>query len=213
MQSRFFLGVARTSGIYSLARSLSTTPSLVLQAAHVRALGLRAHQHDVILLSMHHGRDDARMSEMVGSFQNHLALRIRSHEQEPFDSLVEKCKQVYVAALRNVVPHHYVRGILPALGIHECFPEFYCAMLGELGAQSPAAAPTRETETGQLNSGWRPILVGRSRVADFPDHKLSLWREGNNIGVGILYLPAEHDESSIQDFFTCLCDVIDAGVG
>jgi hypothetical protein len=208
---KFFLGVSRTRGIYSLARRLAVTPPLVLQAVHARALGLRAHQHTVTLLSMYHGRDDARTWDMVGSFQNQLALCTRSDGHEPFDSLVEKCQQVYMAALRNVVPYHYVRGILPALGIHECFPEFNCAISGELSAEGPAEPPARDPGAKDWHAARTPpTSVARSRVADFPDHKFSLWSEGNNVGVSVTYLPAEHDESSIRAFAACVCDVIDA---
>jgi len=208
-QIDFFLGVSRTKGIYSLARKLSATPACIMQAVHARALGIRARQHDVILLSMYHGRDHARTWEIVGSFQNQLALRTCSHEHEPFDSLVERCQQAYLAALRNVVPYHYVRGVLPALGIAECFPEFNCAISGELEAESPAG-PAQGSGNGDWRSGPAQAPVVRSRVADFPNHKVSLWTAGNNVGVSVHYLPAEHDEASIQSFIACFCGVIDA---
>ncbi len=86
-------------------------------------------------------------------------------------------------------------------------------MFGELGTEGPAVPPARGTGAGNWKSGRARIPAARTRVADFPDHKLTFWREGNNIGVCVTYLPAEHDESSIQSFVECLCDVIDAATG
>jgi hypothetical protein len=209
----FSLGVERANRVYAIARRLSVTPFLVLLAAHAKALSLCSDQRDLILLSMTHGRDRLSLSNTIGSFQNLVPLRITSDEDDSLESLVNKCKQTYLEALTYAVPYHYVRGILPSLGIRECFPELNFRVLdpvlsGQPEEALPEAKPSATTGLTFKTMPARP-RVSRSRVDDFQDHKLILQAHGNDIAGRVTYLPAEHDESSIARFVERFNEVID----
>jgi hypothetical protein len=207
----FCLGVERTRRVHAMANRLGTTAYFVLLAAHASALRLCSDRRDLILLAMHHGRDRMDLWNTIGSFQNQIPLRITWRGDESFDALVNRCKQTHLAALTHIVPYHYVRGILPSLGIRECFPEFNCFVFG--GAQQNRS-PAPEPAAARMNGlGIAPVTaraqISLSRVGDFQDHKLTLRTHANDIAGRVTYLPAEHDESSIAHFVACFHDVID----
>jgi hypothetical protein len=207
----FFLGVERASRVHAIANRLGATVYFVLLAAHARALELCSDRRDLILLAMHHGRDRMELWNTIGSFQNQIPLRITWREDDSFDALVSRCKQTHLAALTHVVPYHYVRGILPSLGIRECFPEFNCFVFGGPQQKNP---PAPEPAAARMNGLAIAPVTARpqsslGRVGDFQDHKLTLRTHANDIAGRVTYLPAEHDESSIARFVACFHEVID----
>ncbi len=207
----FFLGVERTRRVHEMANRLGATAYFVLLAAHASALRLCSDRRDLILLAMHHGRDRMELWNTIGSFQNQIPLRIACREHDSFDALVSRCKQTHLTALTHIVPYHYVRGILPSLGIRECFPEFNCFVFGapqpkDPPASGPAAAGMNGLAIAPLTTRAQSSL---SRAGDFQDHKLTLRTHADDIAGRVTCLPAEHDESSIARFVACFHEVID----
>jgi Condensation domain len=189
-----------------VAAEQGTTLYVLLLAAKVYAMFQIDGAEEHLILAMHDGRDDARLSGMVGSCQNQLLLRIAHSAGDTFVSTIKQVHQVWFDALENQVPYHFVRLLLDELRIEKRFTELNAFDAGDGDAVSPRfairgapfaidPAPPRASTPKDLGTTSTMILAGRA------------------ISIEVLYLDLLYDDSDIQRFLGQFEETIYAAVG
>lgn len=211
---RFALGNHRTERLYSTARRMQVTPYSVLLAAQTRAFCELSGESSIAVRSMHHGRDSHETLTVVGSFQNHLVLRVPASPADSFESTVRTCQELHAAAIRNQIPYHYVRRCVLNMGADNWFPELNCRVAGTAGPaqQINAKSPLRRDPSAPI---FMHFAVQRrpapSSPRSFPGYKLSMHVGGTEIRGSVLYLGSAHDVREIAEFVSILTRWIDEG--
>lgn len=103
----FHLDKETTAALRQLAARSSTTMFVVLLSLKALALSRSIDRGDIIILAMHHGRDDPQVGSMVGSTQNQLPLRVHVPPCGTFASLVQHTHEVWFSALEHQIPYGY----------------------------------------------------------------------------------------------------------
>ncbi|MFJ7209119.1 amino acid adenylation domain-containing protein [Streptomyces sp. NPDC098789] len=84
---------ATTEALTALARREGSTLYTVLLAAFQLLLARSTGEHDVVVGTPTHGRDDAAFARTVGSLVNTVPLRVRIEAAEPFTALLARVRE------------------------------------------------------------------------------------------------------------------------
>jgi hypothetical protein len=179
----------------ALARRTNSSLFSVVLAAYALALSRCLGQTDLIILMMHHGRDDPRVAAMVGSTQNQLALRFRVAAEMSIDAVIAEVDRVVVAAHQYRVPYHYVRTALPDIGTPEIFSELH---FFDYSADLEAAAARPGSNAESFSIPGSPDTLTSPRHFQAP--KLALAVNPNGLTGSVVYLPAQYEETTIRRF-------------
>jgi hypothetical protein len=195
-----------TKLLRGVAAEQGTTLYVLLLAATVYAMSQLDGAEEHLILAMHDGRDDARLSGMVGSCQNQLLLRIAHAPGDAFLATIKQVHQTWFDALENQVPYHFVRLLLDELRIEKRFTELNAFDAGDGDAVSPRFAirgapfaidppPPRASTPKDLGTTSIMILAGRA------------------ISMEVLYLDLLYDDSDIQRFLGQFAATVYAAAG
>lgn len=194
-----------TKQLRRVAAEHGTTLYVLLLAAKVYAMLQMDGASEHLILAMHDGRDDARLSGMVGSCQNQLLLRVTHSPQETFVSTIEQVHRTWFAALENQIPYHFVLLLLDELGIPNQFTQLNASDAGDGLAASPRFAvrgslfvidppPPRPSKPEDLSTTSTMIMAGRA------------------IGIEVLHVEPLYDDSDIQKFLEFFKDTLFAAI-
>jgi hypothetical protein len=140
----------------SLASKLGTTPFTVFLASFACTLSHLLNRTDVVILTLHHGREHPALLNMIGSFQNQVPLQLHVDPESTFEDFVRKVHQACLDGYARQVPYGNILFEFLQQNRSYVFPEFNCLDLTSLGAGSGQSttrlkfAPQPVTEPEQL---------------------------------------------------------------
>jgi len=193
----FHIDLQTTTQLRGLAHHLNSTLFCVLLAAKAIALSHVLTSIDVVILTMHHGRDDRRLAGMVGSTQNQIPLRIQVPKDSTFAGVTAAVDAVSVAAFEHRVPYHYVRTMLPLIGTRETFAEINFADFAQPADVAVVAHAPARVDSVEILGGpqWR------SSPQYYPAHQMSLSATPVGIQGFLDYLVLQYEQGTIVRFF------------
>jgi chitin synthase len=119
-----------------LAVDIGTTVFTVFLAAYYCTLRHALGYADLVILTLHHGREHPELMRVVGSFQNQIPLRIQARPDLAFCDLVRQLHADCHAAYERQVPYGNILHELERNGTPHVFPELNCRWNGTAGGRT-----------------------------------------------------------------------------
>jgi hypothetical protein len=191
----FHLDTRLVSDLSDLARRLHSALFAVLFAANAIALAVCTGRSDIVVLMMHHGRDDARIVEMVGSTQNQLPIRLRLDSDRTFAKVVLDVITTCVTAKEFCVPWGYVRASLTGMGAPDAFNEFNFIDVPRASDRPRVDRAADQT----VEHSWQRAHSSTPR--HLPAPQLTLVAAATEIRGIIRYLTVQYEDATIKRYF------------
>lgn len=113
---RFAMPTWTRDGIAALSQDRQATPFMVMLAAWAVLLSRYTRQDDFVVGTPVSGRIEPELDDLIGSFVNTIALRLRVEPSATFADLVAQCRETTLEGLMHqAVP---VDRVVEALGLH-----------------------------------------------------------------------------------------------
>ena len=106
------------------ARSAGISQFTFFLTVYACVLGRLLGTDDLVILTMHHGRDHPALLPVVGSFQNQIPLRIRLSPDRSFGDLARRVGGICTSAHEQLIPYGNLLYEFQQSGRALVFPEF-----------------------------------------------------------------------------------------
>ncbi len=210
----FSFGLQRTEALFNISQSLEVRILYVLIALHASAMHICTGQSDILILTMHHGRDDESVASIIGSMQNQLFCRVRFSETSTFEDVVRAVQKDYMLAIEHQIASSYVLDMMRDINASDCFPELN-NFVTNIPIWKIDRAPIQGADD-QL-SGFTSAKVFHSPpdpplvfiAGKFPGHKLSFWADQLGIHGSVEYLSNEYEDLTISNYIDTILRIVD----
>ncbi|WP_018657693.1 condensation domain-containing protein [Actinomadura flavalba] len=112
---RYLIDAPTTQGVLRLARSLRSTPFMILLSAYVLLLRDHTGDDDVTASTFSSGRADPRFRDTVGPFLNFLPLRVNLRGCRTFRDVVTLVRTTCLEAYQHDIPFTLIEAEAPGL--------------------------------------------------------------------------------------------------